>query len=69
MENGIEEVEVTTHRIKVKCPNCGGNVIFTGGCLTSNPPQYSHGCEDCIYQTYFKGETYPKIIYKEKLDK
>jgi hypothetical protein len=63
----MEEInEVKVVRVDFKCPKCGiGYLRPTGTCLTTNPPQYPHNCNNhnCNYGKTFAGKTYPYIDY------
>lgn len=61
-----EEIKVSPVKIDFKCPRCdAGHLRPTGTCLTSNPPQYPHMCDnnDCGYGETFN-KIYPFIDYK-----
>ena len=55
--------EVRTFLVHLKC-NCGGKMLATGMCLTSDPPQYPHECVECDLIVN-KDTTYPCIQHEE----
>lgn len=54
-------VKVVT--VGMMCP-CGGKMVPTGVCLTSNPPQFPHVCAKCGATTNVSYKVfYPEIRY------
>jgi hypothetical protein len=57
--------EVKTYQVDYICDDCESGVMaFTGRTLLSHPPQYEHQCTQCGMTRYFRGVTYPKIVYE-----
>ena len=47
------------------CDKCGGHMVSTGECLTSNPPQYPYECEHCNHREIYYDYNKPgKIEYE-----
>ncbi len=58
--------EVRVLRTTQVCDACkGGEMVFSGYVLTSNPPQYGHCCESCKHECAFD-KKYPVITYEKK---
>jgi hypothetical protein len=55
-------IEVKTFKIKLIC-DCGEELIATGTCLTSDPPQFPHRCKNGHMET-IRAECYPKFVYE-----
>lgn len=56
--------EVKTIRHQLFC-DCGGEMLPTGYCLTSFPPQYPHICSRCGKEQTIRGKEFPYITYEE----
>jgi hypothetical protein len=59
--------EVKTYLIDYECPVCKKGLLRSNGvCLTSNPPQYPHKCnnKECNYMETFTDKKYPYKIYE-----
>jgi hypothetical protein len=63
---GEKKVEVKTYRVHYYCDKdgCDGELMPTGTCLTSWPPQYPHKCTKCDYVLTFSGKTYPYTVHE-----
>lgn len=47
------------------CDKCGGRMVSTGECLTSNPAQYPYECEHCNHKEIYYDYNRPgKIEYE-----
>lgn len=47
--------------VRMYCDECKtGELIHTGVCLTSNPPQFPHVCNSCGYTQTFRDKYYPQ---------
>ena len=66
MEKIVREKRIPLVPIQIKkmC-ECGGEIEFTGKCLTSYPAKYEHACKSCGYVCYFE-QSYPTIEYEVK---
>ncbi len=54
---------VKTYQIRLFC-DCGGEMLPTGMCLTSYPPQYPHVCNQCKKSETVHDCIYPKIVHE-----
>jgi len=54
-------------RVSYACDKCGGDVLPTGACLTSNPAKYPHYCTQCG-ERYTFTVLYPRIEYVDAVD-
>ena len=62
----IERVEVKTYKEKLICDKCGGEMESEGGAvMMSNPPLFSHQCNNCGYRENVMGYRYPNVHYEE----
>ena len=60
------ETELKTIKISYECDKCNkGQMLPTGACLLSDPPQYPHSCNYCGFDYTFR-KNYPLIKYVEK---
>ena len=57
--------EVKVYEVRLYCDECGKEMVFTGRCLASNPPQYPHICIGCGLSKSER-KTYPVIVYKPR---
>ena len=57
------KTEVKTFRVKLKC-DCGGDMIYNGMVLTSNPPLYPHICDKCEARVNRRNK-YPMITTED----
>jgi|APSaa5957512576_1039674.scaffolds.fasta_scaffold298337_2 hypothetical protein len=61
--------EIKTYRIHYYCDKCGeGEMLPTGKCLMTNPPQYPHKCNKCNEARGFP-DKYPALAFKVIDDK
>ncbi len=57
------KVKVETFRVDYECDKChNGNMVPTGNCLMSYPPQHVHVCDNCGYCENFL-VSYPAVRY------
>lgn len=64
----LKTTPVQPVRVERVCDACdiGTMERTTGGAqLLSNPPQYEHTCTHCGVSAWYRGETYPRIEYRE----
>lgn len=59
----IVTYEVTPLLEVLKC-DCGGEMNYTGGCLTSNPPTFAHVCSKCDRQEGIRTDTFPRNVWE-----
>lgn len=60
------ERRVKVYEINYRCEECGiGCLERSGPMLLSNPPQYTHVCNNCGDTKTFKNKYYPHIKYVE----
>jgi len=61
--------EAQTYIIRYYCDaeGCEGEMLPTGRCLTSSPPQYPHVCNECGAKKTFRNKIYPVASYEEPL--
>lgn len=57
------EIEVKTIEVRQYCDKCGGELVFTGEVLLTNPEKYVHKCDKCGHTEWFP-KSYPCIEYK-----
>lgn len=56
--------ESLTHlAVKRLICDCGGEMLSTGICLTTDPAQYPHMCNRCGKTENIFGVTYPSLEY------
>ena len=61
------ERRMATFEVRYDCDECGaGQMLPTGVCLASNPPQCPHRCDRCGHKQTFTNVTYPRIVYREE---
>ena len=51
--------------IEGMCDKCGGRMVSTGECLTSNPAQYPYECENCSHREVYYDYNRPGRIEYE----
>jgi uncharacterized Zn finger protein len=57
-----ERFNIRQEEVAYICDTCGkGEMIPTGECLTSFPPQYPHKCNACGAIQTFSNITYPYV--------
>jgi hypothetical protein len=57
---------IQLYEVRYQCPRCRiGELKFSGIAKMSHPPQNHHECtnQECNYEEYFKGKTYPFTEY------
>lgn len=64
MAENKKEIE-KCYEVYYICDNCGSDqVLPTGVCLMSSPPQYPHICKKCSTTYVFRNIRYPYIKYE-----
>ena len=59
------ERRVKVYEIKYVCDECGlGNMERNGSVLMSDPPQYTHVCDNCGVFKTFRNVYYPHLDYR-----
>lgn len=59
----IRRRRADTFVYRLYCDECGAEMRWTGGALTSNPPQYPHLCtgKECAHTETIIGKHYPLV--------
>lgn len=69
MRQGLNKMPEINNKMRVvkveyRCDECEeGNMQSTGLCLTSNPPQYPHVCDNCGHSQTFRKRKYPYVEF------
>jgi hypothetical protein len=58
------KVEVKTYILRLIC-ECGGDMMPTGECMSSKPPQYPHRCARCGSMETVSDKYYPVTTFEE----